>query len=385
MDQLSSPTHMRATLAYFSKTSVVGPSSRYRIYQFVPFLAAAGVRCRVYPLFGPAYFRILEIHAPLIRIAAKCGYVAARFLKRAWDILTMPAADVVTIEGQLFPYMPAALERLILRAFPKTVVEYDDAIYLTRFHQSKIPVLLETASASVVGNEVLARYARQYSPRVAVIPTVVDTRRFAPAKTGRATGMPLTVVWVGLAYNFDYLNIVAPALRELSDQGLIRFRVLCSRRPVLDGIDVDFRRWSLEGEVEDLKDCHIGIMPIPDTEWAMGKCGLKLLQYMACGLSTVASPVGVNAEIVRDGETGFLASSPDAWREKLSQLCRDGELRARLGLAGRRRVEETYSLDLWGPRVAEHYLELSKGPIITGLPGETVPGGPQRRIGMRHQ
>jgi glycosyltransferase involved in cell wall biosynthesis len=372
-DQPSSYTQVRATLAYYSKTSLVGPSSRYRIYQFLPFLDAAGVSCRVYPLFGPAYFRILEIRFVPLRFVAKLGYVATRFLKRVWDLLTMPAADVVTIEGQIFPYVPAVVDRLIVRAFSKVVVEFDDAIYLTPFHRTKISILLRSVSASVVGNEGLARYARQYSSRVTVIPTVVDTQRFAPSKAESETGKALTVVWVGLAYNLECLNMVAPVLRELAEQGIISFRVVCSHRPMLDGLDIEFRPWSLEGEVEDLRDCQIGIMPLPDTEWARGKCGLKLLQYMACGMATVASPVGVNVEIVRDGETGFLASSPDAWREKLIRLCLDRELRVRFGLAGRRRVEEAYSLDLWGPRLAEHYLELANSSIVPGFTGEAAP------------
>ena len=378
INQAEDGDRSQVTVAYFSKASLIGPSSRYRIFQFMPYLRAAGVNCRVYPLFGPAYFRILEIRIPAMRVLAKAGYVIARFVKRVWDMLTMPAADLVVIEGQLFPYVPAAVERLILRAFPRVAVELDDAIYLTRFHGRKIPALLKSASAAIVGNETLARYARGFCSRVEVIPTVVDTDYFRPRKADEgivlgASGKAVTVVWVGLAYNLPYLEFLAPVLSELSAQGLIRLRVVCSRPPNLEGVEVEFRRWNLERETEDLADGQIGIMPLPDTEWARGKCGLKLLQYMACSMATIASPVGVSAEIVRDGETGFHSSSLEDWRDGLSRLCRDGELRARFGQAGRRRVEDQYSLRMWGPRLAEWYLEAANDALVSGLIGESAP------------
>jgi glycosyltransferase involved in cell wall biosynthesis len=389
-DRSEGSCSVKAAIAYFSKASSIGPSSRYRICQFLPYLSAVGMECRIFPLFGPVYYRILEFRNPVARLLVKVVYVGGRLVKRSWDLMTLPRVDVVVIEGQLFPYAPAWLERLILRVLPTVVLEFDDAIYLTRFHQSKIPALLKSVSESVVGNEVLARYARQYCSHVSVIPTVVDTRRFTPAvgtePSAREDGQRLLrVVWIGLAYNLEYLDIVVPALRALSEQGLVCFRVICSHPPVLKGVNMEFRPWSMDLEATDLRECHIGIMPLPDTEWARGKCGLKLLQYMACGLATVASPVGVNREIVRDNETGFLAASPSAWYEKLYRLCQDDELRARLGRAGRQRVEGSYSLARWGPLVAEHYLDLARRSAVPHRSGEALPTAARRHVEVRHR
>lgn len=356
------------TIVYFAKSTFVGPTSRYRIFQFLPILKENGIKCIVHPLFDEQYWRILEIQSSLRRVIAKMAYVVGRFLRRAWDVLTIGDADLVVIEGQLFPYMPALAERMLARLRYRVVIELDDAIYLTRGHRWKIPALLAMASGAIVGNEVLAQYARRYAAQVFVVPTVVDTQRFVPVQRrgrliGAATEKPVTVVWIGLAYNLGYLNIVAPVLRELQDKGLIKFRVVCSRPPRLPGLMVEFRAWQLEQEVELLQDCHIGIMPLPNTEWAKGKCALKLLQYMSVGMATVASPVGVNREIISDGETGYLAVTEQDWRDRLAQLCQDAAFRERMGRAARKTVEERYSLHVWGPRLAKQYQEITGNAI----------------------
>ncbi|HNN42719.1 MAG TPA: glycosyltransferase family 4 protein, partial [Nitrospira sp.] len=128
-----------------------------------------------------------------------------------------------------------------------------------------------------------------------------------------------------------------------------------SQPPALPGVDIEFRPWTWQREVDDLQDATIGVMPLEDTEWARGKCALKLLQYLAVGLPAVASPVGVNSDIIVDGDNGFLATTEDEWYERLHALCRQPELRTRMGQAGRRTVESHYSLALWGPRLADVY------------------------------
>ncbi len=348
---------------YFSKSAAVGPSSRYRIYQYLPCLEAVGIECAVRPLWGVAYFFLLSVRIIPLRILGKTLYSIVRFLKRLLDIVTMGKPDLVVLEGPLFPYCPLWGERLLKWMGQKLVIELDDAIYLTPGHQRKIPALLAMASVAIVGNEVLAQYARRHTAQVFVIPTVVDTQRFVPAQAGAqlvsaATEKPVTVVWIGLAYNLEYLDIVAPVLKELQDKGLIKFRVVCSRPPRLPGLTVEFRAWQLEREVEVLQDCHIGIMPLPSTEWSEGKCGLKLLQYMSIGMATVASPVGVNRDILSGGEAGFLAATEQDWRDKLTRLCQDEALRERMGCAARTTVEERYSLHVWGPRLAKQYQEI---------------------------
>lgn len=357
-------------VVYFSKSSRIGPSSRYRIYQFLPFLHATGIDCTIHPLWGDRYFRLLEVSQAGVRIFLKSLYAVASYLRRIWQLLRLGRADLVVIEGQLFPYMVAFAERVLVRRGYRFVIEFDDAIYLTWRHSRKISALLAMASGTIVGNGVLAQYAKRYTDQVYVIPTVVDTQRFIPVRRGMqsvsaAIDKPVTVVWIGLAYNLGYLDAVAPVLKELQDKGLIKFRVVCSRPPQLPGLKVEFRAWHLEQEVEVLQDCHIGIMPLPNTEWAKGKCGLKLLQYMSVGMATVASPVGVNQDIIADGETGYLAATEQDWRDKLTRLCENQALREAMGRAARAIVEERYSLHIWGPRLAKQYKEMAGNAIPT--------------------
>ena len=345
-------------VVYFSKASDIGPSSRYRIFQYLPYLRSQELDVVVKPLFGPTYFWLLTWRAAWLKVIAKAIYALLRFFKRAGDLLSMGRVDLIVIQGQLFPYCPATVERLLVKLNRKIVVELDDAIYLTRFHQLKISELLRVSSAAIVGNHLLANYAGRFASRVSVIPTVVDTDRFRPGAqltSNRDRKGVTTIVWVGLAYNFPYLELLAPVIRELQRTERVQFRVISSRPPALPGVNLDFRSWSLEGEVADLQGGHIGVMPLPDTEWARGKCGLKLLQYMALGLPAVASPIGVNQEIISDGENGFLASTQEEWHTALIRLCQDAELRVRIGQAARKTVEQEYSLSVWGPRLADRY------------------------------
>ena len=353
------------TVTYFSKSSIIGPSSRYRVFQFLPYFQAEGIDCRVEPLFGETYFSVLEMRPAALRTLLKVPYVFARFLKRLWTLLTLGRRDLVVIEGQLFPYAPPVAERLLRWCWYRMVIEIDDAIYLTRGHESKMPALLTMATGAIVGNERLATYARQFSSRVSVVPTVVDTDRFVPNRARSAgsdahSSDAITIVWIGLAYNLKYLDVLAPALRALQPTFHLTLRVVCSQPPYMPGVEIDFRTWDFQREVADLQDATIGVMPLEDTEWARGKCGLKLLQYLAVGVPAVASPVGVNRDIIVNGENGFLASTEQDWYERLDALCREPQLRARMGQAGRRTVEERYSLAVWGPRLADVYRTLAE-------------------------
>jgi glycosyltransferase involved in cell wall biosynthesis len=223
-----------------------------------------------------------------------------------------------------------------------------------------MPVLLRLSAATIVGNQTLGAYAASYSSNVHVVPTVVDTDRFRPPtqraeKIEEEAQRPITIGWIGLAYNASYLEWLAPVFRRLQKEYLLKVVVISSHSPVLEGVSASFKPWNYATEVEDLQVCDIGVMPLPDSEWARGKCGLKLLQYMALGLPAVASPVGVNREIIEDGVNGLLATTEEDWHRQLAKLCRDSALRGHIGHAGRATVEARYSLKQWGPKLAERY------------------------------
>lgn len=350
---------MTMKLCYFAKATSIGPSSRYRIYQYLPYLQSQGVETHVYPLFGPGYFRLLRWRVKWVQAIGKSLYTSLRFVKRAIDVFSIGPADLIVVEGPLFPYCAPLIERALARRY-RLILELDDAIYLTRSHGQKIPILLRLSAGAIVGNAALAQYASSYTSRVYIVPTVVDTERFRPQKdkvSSRAMDddRELRIAWIGLAFNFPCLEMLVPVFLKLQQEYRIIIRVISALPPVLPGVKMEFRRWSFESEVQDLQSCDIGVMPLTDTEWARGKCGLKLLQYMAVGMPAVASPVGVNRDIIREGENGLLAVTEDDWYRQLALLCHDSALRKRIGASARRTVEARYSLKKWGPQLVERY------------------------------
>jgi glycosyltransferase involved in cell wall biosynthesis len=304
------------------------------------------------------WFRILDVRQRPLRAVAKSLYALMRFFTRIKAISRVVGYDLFVFEHQAFPYVPTFLERFAKKLNPNMILEFDDAIYLTFLHKKKIPRLIEMSRHIIVGNNFLKDYAQKFNINVTVIPTVVDTDRYKPKNDYHPHGK-LKIGWIGLAYNLPYIHELAGILQRLRKEiGEFVFTVISSKGVELNGVEVISKRWNYDNEVKEIRSLDIGIMPLADDEWAKGKCGLKVLQYMACGVPVVASPVGVNREIIRDGENGFLAATDEEWIEKLSLLAQDEALRRRLGQKGRETVEKHYSLRIWGPRVASLYKSL---------------------------
>ncbi|MFZ3065097.1 MAG: glycosyltransferase family 4 protein [Nitrospirota bacterium] len=341
---------------YFSKYSSIGPSSRYRIYQYLPYLAEHGIDVDVRPLLKGRYFEIIKIENLIIKNIFKIFYAVYRYIIRFFDVLKSVKYDLVVIEHQAFPYLPFFLEYVLRMLNKNIILEFDDAIYLT--HPKKMPKLIKMSKAVIVGNEFLKEYTVKNNKNVNVVPTVIDMRRYV--ENGQGSGVKgeegnIIICWIGLAYNIDYLKQLTDVFRRLSDK--IFLKIISNKCIEIEGVNVIFKKWSIETEVEEIQSSHIGIMPLMDDEWSRGKCGLKILQYMAAGIPAVGSPVGVNKEIIQDGKNGFLASTEDEWYEKLLSLCEDPELRRRMGNAGRKTVEDKYSINIWAPKLAEIYKE----------------------------
>ena len=341
---------------YLSKYSSIGPSSRYRIYQYLPYLAQYGIDVDIRPLLKDRYFEIIKIENFIVKNLFKIFYAAYRCIIRFFDVLKSNKYDLVVIEHQAFPYLTFFLEYFLRMLNKNIILEFDDAIYLT--HPRKMPKLIKMSKAVIVGNDFLKEYAVKYNKNVKVVPTVIDMRRYVEKGQGsRVKGDEgrIIICWIGLAYNIDYLKQLSDVFRKLSDK--ITLKIISNKNIEIEGVNIIFKKWNNETEVEEIQSSHIGIMPLRDDEWSRGKCGLKLLQYMAAGIPSAASPVGVNKEIISDGVNGFLASSEDEWYEKLLRLCEDFELRSKIGLEGRKTVEEKYSIEKWAPRLAEIYKE----------------------------
>jgi glycosyltransferase involved in cell wall biosynthesis len=242
----------------------------------------------------------------------------------------------------------------------KIIYDLDDAVMYDDKHPEKPhhkrqaafrrTVLL--ADLVIAGNVYLAEHARKFNPNVEVLPTGLDTAAYKLSAKPHDDGN-IRLVWIGSRPTLPHLIQIAPALEEIGSRfGNVVLRIISDRFFDLQKVRIEKYPWSLETETADLAGCDIGLAPLADNPFTRGKCGFKILQYFAAGLPTVASPVGVNAELVRDGFNGYLAVSPADWVQKVSALVKDKSLRIRMGQSALKSVQP-FDLNIIGPRLVE--------------------------------
>jgi glycosyltransferase involved in cell wall biosynthesis len=337
----------------------LGASSRYRIWQYVPLFERAGHEVEVQPLLDDGYLG--EWYTTRRK---GWRWLATGYGRRLLGALRVRRFDAVICEQEIWPFLPAFVELFFQRRNLRYFLDYDDAAY-TKYSRwpvlrEKIPRIMAAAEAVVVGNSHLADYARQFAQRVCVIPSVVDLSRYPNQRQAGASDS-IRVAWIGTPDTARFLKPLIPVMERLQyAHPSLSFRFIGAGDGFLrNGLRAEVPGWSERTETNLLSECHIGIMPLPDGEFMRGKCGLKLVQYMACGLPVVASPVGVNPEIVEEGKNGFLAATDDEWFGKLDKLVRHPELRVGLGGAGRAKVAAGYTLEhgfaKWQEILAENH------------------------------
>ncbi|HLB24841.1 MAG TPA: glycosyltransferase family 4 protein, partial [Nitrospirota bacterium] len=309
--------------------------------------------------------RILPLYGELKSRGVQCSYTGVP--RGAWGrilfFLRLFGTDLLVLHKKLFGPAQLWLIRLLCR---KIIFDFDDAIMfvedrwkkpVTGKYVSKFRDTVKASDAVVAGNEFLAAQARLTNEKVAVLTTPVDTAEYVPA--GRAKRHGVTVGWIGMKGNLFYLEGLSDVFKGLARKYPdFSLSIICNDFVEFDGVRVNKRVWSEQDEARLLQELDIGVMPLNDDLWSRGKCGFKILQYFSVGIPVVASPVGINSDIVEHGVNGFLATSPDEWDKYLSALIGDEALRKRMGAAGRRTVEEKYSLE----RYMERYLSIIEGP-----------------------
>ena len=335
--------------------SALGSSSRTRFYQYVPYLKSCGIELQVMPLLGDEYIRALYFMKKQPVLSVTLGYLsrfAAQLQARSYDLLW--------IEKELFPWLPAWAEILLARRSIPYVIDYDDAVYhrydlhrdplIRAFLGKSIAIAMQHATTVVVGNEYLAEYARRAGAhKIEYLPTVVNMDRYP---IGEKQSTQFRICWIGSPITAPYLELIKDALGEACQQTQARMVLIgAGDRDPLPGLEKDNLIWSEESEVADIQSCDVGIMPLPDEPFTRGKCGYKLVQYMAAGLPVVASPVGINTRIVEQGKTGFLVSNKEEWVHALITLCHDARMRSSMGKLGRQKVETEYSMQITAPRL----------------------------------
>lgn len=285
--------------------------------------------------------------------------------RRLRSLVALGRTQLVWVEKELFPFLPGVLEHWLAWAGVPYAVDYDDATFhrydthrsalVRRLLGRRLWPLIRAARLVTAGNAYLADYARRAgAPNVSLVPTVLDVDHYALSDEPDAA--ELRIGWIGSPSTAAYLRLVAEPLQRLARERPIRLVVIGAEAiPSMD-VPVEHHPWSASTESALLGGVHLGIMPLTDGPWERGKCGYKLIQYLACGKPVIASPVGVNRAIATPA-VGLLANNPDQWLAALRRLGADAALRRRLGRAGRARVEARYSLQLLGPMVAARLAE----------------------------
>lgn len=341
-----------------TKYSRLGASSRLRALQYIPYFQECGHIVKVHYLFDDAYLEMLYTARK-----RSLWLMMKLYLSRVIALLTASRHDVVWIEKEALPYFPAAFERLLNKLKISYVVDYDDATFHTydmsqnmhvrRFLGGKIDSVMRNSKSVVAGNDYLAEYAiKAGAAEVYVVPTVVDSLRYR-SRLGKS-GSKLTIGWIGSPSTEKYVVGIRQALLNISQLYSFRLVLMGASAQVVNellGLEVEVLPWSEESESDFIQSLDLGIMPLVDGPWEKGKCGYKLIQYMACGVPVIATPVGVNVKIVFDNKCGLLAADLEEWENSLGQLLSDPVARETYGAAGRIAVENEYSLGVQAPRI----------------------------------
>jgi glycosyltransferase involved in cell wall biosynthesis len=330
------------------------PGQRYRYEQYLPFLRENGYEFQLSPLLNAR--------------DDKTAYSKGRYFKKGWiylktwfvrfrDWMRMNKYDIIFIYRDALITRSTFFEKRFSRSRAKVIYDFDDAIWLPSIaavnkkfdfmkNPGKTSVIIGYADGVIAGNKYLADYARRFNENVTIIPSTIDTDSYkVPAKWNDDAGA-VCIGWTGSVSTIQHFALAIPALKRIKERfgSKVKFKIIGDPDYYCEELDVRGVRWSASTEVSDLSELDIGIMPLPDDEWSKGKCGMKGLQYMALGIATLMSPVGVNTDIIQQGQNGFLPETEDEWVEMLSRLITDRELRMRIGAAGRKTIEEKYSV-----------------------------------------
>jgi glycosyltransferase involved in cell wall biosynthesis len=332
------------------------PSQRFRFEQYFDILTAAGYAYTLAPFLSEATWAILYKPGHTV---AKVGGILRGFLRRFLLLFRVPAYDYVFIHREAAPIGPPVLEWLMAKVLRKKIIyDFDDAIwmkdpageqtFISRLKwQQKVGPICRWAYKVSCGNAYLRDYARQFNPYSFINPTTLDTEhRHNRTRDQHQPARPI-VGWTGTHTTLRHLDLVWPVLERLEQEGYdFEFRVISNQPPAYVGLRaLSYTPWRKDTEIEDLGQFHLGLMPLVDDPWARGKCAFKALQYMALGMPALVSPVGMNTEVVQDGENGFVCATPEQWYAALRRLLADQNLRARQGAAARRTIVERYSVE----------------------------------------
>lgn len=335
------------------------PSQRFRVEAFFEVLKESGVSYRSHQFLDDKAWQVLYKQGSSFQ---KSWAVIKGFFSRLFVVFfTAPTYQHIFIHREAAPIGPPVFEWILAKIFRKKIIyDFDDAIWVPNVSENnrlaatvkcfwKIKYVCKWSYKVSAGNAFLADWARQFNSNVIILPTCVDMEK----KYGRpkeVSSKKKTIIgWTGSHSTLKYLNLIYPVLKSLETEFIFDFLVICDSKPSFLLDSLRFIKWKEETEIEDLLKIDIGIMPLVEDSWSNGKCGFKLIQYLALGIPSVASPVGVNKEIIEPGVNGFLCDKEQDWLKAFRILLTDSNLRERMGNKGLEKMKSTYSLQVHTP------------------------------------
>ncbi len=329
------------------------PSQRFRFEQYLEFLDKGKISYTFSYLLNEKDDTIFYSKGKSLQ---KFLIVVKSFFKRLKEVREIKNYDIVFIQRECFMLGTSYFEKKIAQSGIKMIFDFDDAIWLQNVSEAnktfvwlknpnKTSRIISYSSLVIAGNEYLKNYALKYNSKVIIIPTTIDTKEYNRIEVPKDD--KIVIGWSGSITTIQHFEYAIPILKKIKKKykDKVEFRVIGDSNYVSDELPVNATSWNKQLEIQDLSYFDIGIMPLPDDVCAMGKCGLKGLQYMALEIPTIMSPVGVNSEIIIDGKNGFLAATEEEWIDKISMLIESEELRLKLGKEGRLTVQKFYSID----------------------------------------
>lgn len=340
---------MKKRIMVMSRYPVEGASSRLRLLQYLPFITTRHNDFYVTSFFNEKYMLFLNGKRKLSYLNIVWCYI-----RRFFHCLSCVFFDTIWVEKEIFPYLPSWFERFFVLVGKRVVVDYDDAVYLQYKHGNlkkillgnKIEKVMKHASLVIAGNRNLADKAKlSGAENVLIIPTVIDIRRYPQDPSYNYRDKVSFIGWIGSPSTEKYLIEMKDTLSSICEKFAVKLLVVGASDNILSHFKhnhIDLASWSADSEVELIKKMDIGIMPLIDSEWEKGKCGYKIIQYMAVGIPVIASPIGANVDIINDSKSGLLASTQDEWISACSTLISSTALREMYGKNGRAAVENIY-------------------------------------------
>src|SRR5260370_3518113 len=315
------------------------PGQRYRIEQWEPLLRQRGVEITYAPFENELLHELLYQTG---NMGGKLAHVWRGFARRLSSINSVRQYDAVYIFREAALLGPAVFERMIKRRRVPIVFDFDDAVFVSYRSPSngylsylkfaaKTKTICRLASHVMVGNSYIADDPRHFNPHVTIIPTTIDTEKYSVRQANRSD-IPV-IGWTGSFSTVQHLDTLQGSLQQSALRERFRLRVIGTPEYHLEGVTVEAIRWRSESELDNLRPIDIGVMPLPDDAWSKGKCGLKALQFMALGIPTICSPVGVNTEIIKDGQNGFIAHTEPEWVDQMGRLLPPARSRTQPALA----------------------------------------------------